>query len=195
VAQLNNQDPMNPMDNAQMTSQMAQINTVTGIQQLNQTMAPCPASSRHAGAAGHFHDRPHGADRGQHPGVAEEGTHTAAFDLENQAASVRDPSPRPASWWTPSIWVAGCRPQLLHLGRQQIQRRQVAAALQRGPTNEAPPWSTPLAASNVVATVSNGKLCWSWAAVHNGRQRQVRRQGRLLIEEHTSWVFNKVSPA
>jgi flagellar basal-body rod modification protein FlgD len=38
VAQLNNQDPMNPMDNAQMTSQMAQINTVTGIQQLNYTM-------------------------------------------------------------------------------------------------------------------------------------------------------------
>ncbi|MGI9133999.1 MAG: flagellar hook assembly protein FlgD, partial [Rhodoferax sp.] len=38
VAQLNNQDPMNPMDNAQMTSQMAQINTVTGIQQLNETM-------------------------------------------------------------------------------------------------------------------------------------------------------------
>jgi len=38
VAQLSNQDPMNPMDNAQMTSQMAQINTVSGIQQLNDTM-------------------------------------------------------------------------------------------------------------------------------------------------------------
>lgn len=38
VAQLNNQDPMNPMDNAQMTSQMAQINTVSGIQELNETM-------------------------------------------------------------------------------------------------------------------------------------------------------------
>ena len=38
VAQLNNQDPMNPMDNAQMTSQMAQINTVTGITQLNDTI-------------------------------------------------------------------------------------------------------------------------------------------------------------
>ncbi len=38
VAQLNNQDPMNPLDNAQMTSQIAQINTVTGIQQLNTTM-------------------------------------------------------------------------------------------------------------------------------------------------------------
>jgi len=38
VAQLSNQDPMNPMDNAAVTSQMAQINTVTGIQQLNQTV-------------------------------------------------------------------------------------------------------------------------------------------------------------
>jgi flagellar basal-body rod modification protein FlgD len=38
VAQLANQDPMNPMDNAQMTSQMAQINTVTGIQQVNETL-------------------------------------------------------------------------------------------------------------------------------------------------------------
>lgn len=38
VAQLNNQDPMNPMDNAEMTSQIAQINTVTGIQQLNSTV-------------------------------------------------------------------------------------------------------------------------------------------------------------
>ncbi len=38
VAQLSNQDPLNPMDNAQMTTQMAQINTVTGIQQVNQTL-------------------------------------------------------------------------------------------------------------------------------------------------------------
>ncbi|MBV5322457.1 MAG: hypothetical protein JZU60_01320 [Ilumatobacteraceae bacterium] len=38
VAQLNNQDPMNPMDNAQMTSQMAQMSTVTGIEQVNTTL-------------------------------------------------------------------------------------------------------------------------------------------------------------
>ena len=38
VAQLTNQDPMNPMDNAQMTSQIAQINTVTGIEKLNTTI-------------------------------------------------------------------------------------------------------------------------------------------------------------
>ena len=37
VAQLKNQDPLNPMDNSQMTTQLAQINTVSGIQQLNTT--------------------------------------------------------------------------------------------------------------------------------------------------------------
>ena len=35
VTQLKNQDPLNPVDNAQMTSQMAQISTVGGIQSLN----------------------------------------------------------------------------------------------------------------------------------------------------------------
>ena len=39
VAQMQNQDPLNPMDNAQVTSQMAQINTVTGIDKLNTTVA------------------------------------------------------------------------------------------------------------------------------------------------------------
>jgi flagellar basal-body rod modification protein FlgD len=38
VAQMQNQDPLNPMDNAQVTSQMAQINTVNGIEKLNGTM-------------------------------------------------------------------------------------------------------------------------------------------------------------
>jgi flagellar basal-body rod modification protein FlgD len=38
VAQMQNQDPLSPMDNAQVTSQMAQINTVTGIEKLNQTV-------------------------------------------------------------------------------------------------------------------------------------------------------------
>lgn len=39
VTQLQNQDPMNPMDNAQLTSQMAQINTVAGIEKLNTSVA------------------------------------------------------------------------------------------------------------------------------------------------------------
>lgn len=35
VAQMQNQDPLNPLDNAQVTSQMAQINTVEGVNRLN----------------------------------------------------------------------------------------------------------------------------------------------------------------
>lgn len=38
TTQLQNQDPLNPMDNAQMTSQLAQINTVDGINKLNATL-------------------------------------------------------------------------------------------------------------------------------------------------------------
>lgn len=38
VTQMRNQDPLNPMDNAQVTSQMAQLSTVTGIDKLNSTL-------------------------------------------------------------------------------------------------------------------------------------------------------------
>ena len=38
VAQMQNQDPLNPLDNAQVTSQMAQINTVNGVEKLNRTV-------------------------------------------------------------------------------------------------------------------------------------------------------------
>ena len=39
VAQMQNQDPLNPMDNAQVTTQMAQISTVSGLEKLNTTTA------------------------------------------------------------------------------------------------------------------------------------------------------------
>jgi flagellar basal-body rod modification protein FlgD len=39
VTQMQNQDPLNPLDNAQLTSQMAQINTVSGVEKLNDTVA------------------------------------------------------------------------------------------------------------------------------------------------------------
>ena len=38
VAQMQNQDPLSPMDNAQVTSQMAQIQSVTGLEKLNTTV-------------------------------------------------------------------------------------------------------------------------------------------------------------
>jgi len=38
ITQLENQDPLNPMENSEMTSQLAQINTVSGIEELNSTL-------------------------------------------------------------------------------------------------------------------------------------------------------------
>lgn len=38
IAQMKNQDPTNPMDNSQLTSQLAQINTLAGIEKLNTTL-------------------------------------------------------------------------------------------------------------------------------------------------------------
>jgi flagellar basal-body rod modification protein FlgD len=39
ITQMQNQDPTNPMDSSQMTSQIAQIDTVTGISQLNTSLS------------------------------------------------------------------------------------------------------------------------------------------------------------
>ena len=44
VTQLKNQDPLNPLDNAEITSQMAQISTVSGIEKLNQTLQTMAAA-------------------------------------------------------------------------------------------------------------------------------------------------------
>lgn len=38
VTQMKNQDPLNPLDNAQVTSQLAQLSTVTGIEKMNSTL-------------------------------------------------------------------------------------------------------------------------------------------------------------
>ncbi|GGI16316.1 MAG: flagellar hook assembly protein FlgD [Oxalicibacterium faecigallinarum] len=45
VTQMQNQDPLNPMDNAEVTSQMAQLSTVTGIDKLNSTLESLISSS------------------------------------------------------------------------------------------------------------------------------------------------------
>jgi flagellar basal-body rod modification protein FlgD len=38
VTQIRNQDPLNPLDNAQFTSQLAQLSTVDGINKINETL-------------------------------------------------------------------------------------------------------------------------------------------------------------
>ncbi len=45
VTQLNNQDPLNPLDNAQLTSQLAQMSTVSGIEKLNTALESLLAQS------------------------------------------------------------------------------------------------------------------------------------------------------
>jgi flagellar basal-body rod modification protein FlgD len=55
VAQMKNQDPLNPLDNAQVTSQMAQLSTVQGIEKMNdslQALAAGMGSNQVAQAAG-----------------------------------------------------------------------------------------------------------------------------------------------
>ena len=44
VTQLRNQDPLNPLDNAEITTQLAQISTVSGINKLNDTVASLASS-------------------------------------------------------------------------------------------------------------------------------------------------------
>jgi flagellar basal-body rod modification protein FlgD len=39
VAQLENQDPLNPLENTELTNQLAQMSTVQGIEQLNKTLS------------------------------------------------------------------------------------------------------------------------------------------------------------
>lgn len=46
VTQMKNQDPLNPMDNAQVTSQMAQLSTVSGIDKLNATLESMMSSAQ-----------------------------------------------------------------------------------------------------------------------------------------------------
>lgn len=88
VTQMKNQDPLNPLDNAEVTSQMAQLSTVTGIEKLNtsmETMAQSFAANQSLQAANMIG---HGVLA---PGSALqlfEGASLAGFDLESAADKV-----------------------------------------------------------------------------------------------------------
>jgi hypothetical protein len=92
---------MNPMDNAQMTSQMAQISTVTGVQQVNQAIQELSgqlASMQMLQAA-----------------------RWSAAACWSTAASSRSRTarpPAPSTWWLPADSVEGRHP----VGRRQGHR-------------------------------------------------------------------------
>ena len=89
VAQMKNQDPLNPMDNAQVTTQMAQISTVSGIDKLSATMATVNASLLQVQSL-------EGASmvgrtvmvEGSLLSLNDKGKTSAGFELESRAASV-----------------------------------------------------------------------------------------------------------
>lgn len=56
VTQMKNQDPLNPLDNAQVTTQMAQLSTVSGIEKLNATLQAFTKAQafQAAGLIGHY---------------------------------------------------------------------------------------------------------------------------------------------
>jgi len=90
VAQLQNQDPLNPMDNAQVTTQMAQIQTVSGIDKLNSTVQGLNAQFAQlqalSGASLVGHDV---LVDGNRLVAGPDGTGHAGFELASQADHVK----------------------------------------------------------------------------------------------------------
>lgn len=84
VTQMKNQDPLNPMDNAEITSQMAQLSTVTGIEKLNETLAAFTKAQafQSVDMIGHFVLAP-----GEHMDLAS-GTALAGIELASAADDV-----------------------------------------------------------------------------------------------------------
>lgn len=89
VAQLQNQDPTSPMDNAQLTSQMAQISTVSGIEKLNDTVSSVTGQfSQMQMLQGTSLIGRTVLTAGNALATTTEGHSTAAFDLAGKAANV-----------------------------------------------------------------------------------------------------------
>ena len=98
VTQLKNQDPLNPMDNAQLTSQLAQISTVTGINKLNDSVGALSASFganqylQSAGLVGHNVLVP--GEKLQLSAQAAHGGFTLPQDVDSVVVTVTDASGR-----------------------------------------------------------------------------------------------------
>ena len=90
VTQLRNQDPMNPMENAELTMQLAQMSTVEGINKLNAGLEALMGSYRAsqtlqaAGLIGH-----QVFVAGNRLDLSAEGMAIGGMDLEQAAAKVR----------------------------------------------------------------------------------------------------------
>lgn len=89
VAQMKNQDPLSPMDNAQVTSQMAQINTVSGIEKVNESIQSMSSQFLQMQALQGASLVGRGVLRSGNSLSLEDGKAQAAFDLAGAADSVK----------------------------------------------------------------------------------------------------------
>lgn len=101
VAQMNNQDPLNPVDNSQLTTQMAQISTVTGINNMNasinslMTQLQQSASIQSAQLTGHSvmvagANLPLSTNTGSTTGVSAVGGYSLAGAASSVTVTVKD---------------------------------------------------------------------------------------------------------
>jgi flagellar basal-body rod modification protein FlgD len=89
VAQMQNQDPLSPMDNAQVTSQMAQINTVSGIEKVNESIQGMSAQFGQLQALQGASLVGRGVLVGGNQLQMEDGVGRAAFELDGSADAVK----------------------------------------------------------------------------------------------------------
>lgn len=163
VAQLQNQDPTSPMDNAQMTSQMAQISTVSGIEKLNDTVSNVTGQFAQmqmlqgTSLIGHSI-----LTSGNGLSVTDSGQASAAFDLDSAASNATVTITNSAGELVDTLKLSG-----LNAGRNYFSwdasnysgdKTQLRYGVQ-ATANNAEVKATTLTASNVLAaTVSNGAL-------------------------------------
>lgn len=171
VAQLQNQDPTSPMDNAQLTSQMAQISTVSGIEKLNNTVESVTGQfasmQMQQGVAMIGHTvLSEGNQLGLSSTQNADGTSTlsgtAAFDLDATASNVTVTVTTSTGQLVDTMELGAGNPGRNYFtwdgsnytGENKDLRFQVTAA--NGAT---PVRSTPLSPNAVIATsISNGSL-------------------------------------
>ena len=163
VAQLQNQDPTNPMDNAQLTSQMAQISTVSGIEKLNDTVGSVTSQFNQmqmlqgSSLIGHTV-----LTEGNGLALTEEGQGTAAFELAGKAADVTVTITNASGELVDTVELSGLdagRNYFTWDGSNYTGDKSHLQYSVKATNADSTVKVTPLTASNVVAaTLSNGKL-------------------------------------
>ncbi|MEG2045216.1 MAG: flagellar hook capping FlgD N-terminal domain-containing protein [Comamonas sp.] len=163
VAQLNNQDPTNPMDNAQLTSQMAQISTVSGLEKLNDTVTSVTNqfNSMQMLQGSSLIGRTV-LTEGNGLALTEEGQGTAAFELSGKAANVTVTITNAAGELVDTVEMSGLdagRNYFTWDGKDYTGDKSQLQYSVKATNGDSTVKVTPLAASNVVAaTVANGQL-------------------------------------